>query len=175
MPWEPWLQLNWELQNGREIATEVRSAGRKLESGTAIQKASEKRCAEWRGSWTKSFPTKWHRKKSSDVRRTGILWTLSRLRGNNSQTSFPTYSAINMHSPDTPRLPSHLSLRLQGSWNLLVFCPWQGQTHLTLALADENPYGFERRSRVRSRDNTWMRRENSKACEQSDELKLAWE
>lgn len=115
MPWEPWLQLNWELQNGGEIATEVHSASRKLESETAIQKTSEKRVAEWRGIRTKLFPTKWHRKKSSDVRSTEILWTLSRLRGNNSQTSFPTYSAINMHSPDTPPLPSHLSLCLQGS------------------------------------------------------------
>lgn len=77
----PWLQFNWEFQNGREIATEVRSAGGNLESETADQKASEKRFAEWRGILTKSFPTKWHRKKSSNVKSVEILWTLSRLRG----------------------------------------------------------------------------------------------
>lgn len=30
--------------------------------------------------------------------------------GNTFQTSFPTYDAINMHSPHTPTFPSHRSL-----------------------------------------------------------------
>jgi hypothetical protein len=51
MPWEPWLQLNWELQSGEKIATEVRSAGRILELAHAIQKASEKSFAEWSEGW----------------------------------------------------------------------------------------------------------------------------
>lgn len=89
MPWDPWLQLNWELQNGGETATEVRSAGRKLESETAIQEALEKRFAEWRGISTKPFPTKWHRRKPSNVRSMAILWTLSRLRGTIPRAAFP--------------------------------------------------------------------------------------
>ena len=38
-----------------------------------------------------------------------------RAEGNNSQTSFPTYSAINMYSPNTPTFPSPRPLPPQGS------------------------------------------------------------
>lgn len=122
MPHGPWLQLNWELQHGRDIATALHSAGRSLESEPVIHKASEKRFAEWRLILTKSFPTKWQRKKSSSVGSAEILWTLFRLRGTVSRPAFlppvlstctrPTPACFLPSSPclhEAPRDPSVLS------------------------------------------------------------------
>ena len=173
MPWEPWLQLNWEFQNGREIATEVRSAGRNLESETAIQKTSEKRFAEWRVILTQLFPTKWHKNKSSNVRSAEMVWTLSRLRGTISRPAFPP---IVLSTCLRPTLP-HFRHIPPGLPETLCSPPCsvhsKGNPTWLPTLVDENPYGRERRSKVRGVDNTWRRRENSKTCDWSDELKIA--
>lgn len=161
-----------EFQNGREIATEVRSAGRNLQSETAIQKTLEKRFVEWRVILTKSFPTKCHRKKSSHVRSTEMLWTLSRLRGTISRPAFPPTVLSSCIRPTLPHFlhsPPGLHKTLRSPWCAVHS---KGNPTWLPALVDEKPNGWERKSRVRGVDNTWRRRENSRTCDQSDELKI---
>lgn len=138
-----------------------------------FNKLQKKRFAEWRLILTKRFPTKWQRKKSSHVRSAETLWTLSRLRGTVSRPAFPPTVLSTCLRPTLPHF-RHIPPGLQET---LCSPPCsvhsKGSPTWLPALVDENPYGQERRSRVRGVDNTWRRRENSKTCDRSDELKIA--
>lgn len=143
-----------------------------------FNKLQKKRSAEWRLILTKLFPTKWQRKKSSHVRSAETLWTLSRLRGTVSRPAFPPTVLSTCLRPTLPRfrhIPPGLQETLCSTPRPSPRCSVhsKGSPAWLPALVDENPYGQERRSRVRGVDNTWRRRENSKTCDRSDELKIA--
>ena len=131
MPWEAWLQLNWEFQNGRETATEVRSAGRNLEAETAIQQTSAKAICWMKADPNWSVPYQVAKKEVQPCQERGDVVDIIQAEGNSFQTSLPTYSAINMPSPDTPAFPSQPSWPPGHSPQPPVLCPPQGQARST--------------------------------------------
>lgn len=138
-----------------------------------FNKLQKKRFAEWRLILTKRFPTKWQRKKSSHVRSAETLWTLSRLRGTVSRPAFPPTVLSTCLRPTLPHF-RHIPPGLQET-----LCSPPCSVHSKGSPLDSPHWlmktRMDRREGVGSGGvyNTWRRRETSKTCDKSDELKIA--
>lgn len=133
MPGASWLQLNWELQNGGKVATEVCPAGRILEPASAIQRLQKGDLLS--EAWADEVSHHVARRKTSSAGSLGPWRTSSRL------VLPPTEPSTSIHpqlifpacSPQLHKAPMALSSVLSGTlpgscttW----FFYWLMETHM---------------------------------------------